>query len=105
VAGGARLSLAQRQKLALARAVLKRPEVLVAYDPIGPLDPGEQTAVLGALHDAFAARTNIWALSRGAWAQRFDHVLVMQRGRVVEQGDYAALNTDGSALQELTAAE
>jgi ABC-type transport system involved in cytochrome bd biosynthesis fused ATPase/permease subunit len=102
---GARLSLAQRQKLALARAVLKRPEVLVAYDPIGPLDPGEQTAVLDALLEAFAGRTIIWALSRGDWAQRFDHVLVMQRGRVVEQGDYAALNKDGSALQELTAAE
>ncbi len=102
---GARLSLAQRQKLALARAVLKNPEVLIAYDPIGPLDPNEQTAVLDALLEAFAGRTIIWALSRGDWAQRFDHVLVMQRGRVVAQGDYAALNKDGSALQELSAAE
>jgi putative ABC transport system ATP-binding protein len=103
--GGARLSLAQRQKLALARAVLKRPEVLIAYDPIGPLDPAEQTAVLDAVLEAFKDRTLIWALSRGDWAQRFDHVLVMQRGRVVEQGDYAALNKDGSALHELIAAE
>jgi putative ABC transport system ATP-binding protein len=103
--GGARLSLAQRQKLALARAILKRPEVLIAYDPIGPLDPAEQTAVLDAVLEAFSGRTVIWALSRGDWAQRFDHVLVMQRGRVVEQGDYAALNKDGSALHELVAAE
>jgi putative ABC transport system ATP-binding protein len=103
--GGARLSLAQRQKLALARAILKRPEVLIAYDPIGPLDPAEQTAVLDAVLEALRGRTVIWALSRGDWAQRFDHVLVMQRGRVVEQGDYAALNKDGSALHELVAAE
>ncbi len=103
--GGARLSLAQRQKLALARAVLKRPEVLIAYDPIGPLDPSEQTAVLDGLLEAFAGRTVIWALSRGDWAERFDHVLVMQRGRVVEQGNYAALNRDGSALHGLIAAE
>jgi ABC-type multidrug transport system fused ATPase/permease subunit len=103
--GGARLSLAQRQKLALARAILKRPEVLIAYDPIGPLDPAEQTVVLDAVLEASRGRTVIWALSRGDWAQRFDHVLVMQRGRVVEQGDYAALNKDGSALHELVAAE
>ncbi|HEX5079511.1 MAG TPA: ABC transporter ATP-binding protein, partial [Geminicoccaceae bacterium] len=103
--GGARLSLAQRQKLALARAVLKRPEVLIAYDPIGPLDPAEQSAVLDAVLETFRGRTVIWALSRGDWAQRFDHVLVMRRGRVVEQGDYAALNKDGSALHELVAAE
>jgi energy-coupling factor transporter ATP-binding protein EcfA2 len=102
---GARLSLAQRQKLALARAIVKRPEVLVAYDPIGPLDPSEQTAVLDAVLEALSGRTVIWALSRGDWAQRFDHVLVMQRGRVVEQGDYAELNKDGSALHELSAAE
>jgi ABC-type multidrug transport system fused ATPase/permease subunit len=102
---GARLSLAQRQKLALARALLKRPEVLIAYDPIGPLDPSEQTAVLDALLEAFAGRTIIWALSRGDWAQRFDHVLVMRRGQVVEQGDYAELNKDGSVLHELVAAE
>ena len=102
---GARLSLAQRQKLALARAVLKRPEVLIAYDPIGPLDPGEQTVVLDALLEAFTGRTVIWALSRGDWAQRFDHVLVMRRGQVVEQGDYAELNKDGSVLHELVAAE
>ena len=65
---GARLSLAQRQKLALARAMLKRPEVLIAYDPIGPLDPAEQTAVLDAVLEAFEGRTVIWALSRGDWA-------------------------------------
>jgi len=102
---GARLSLAQRQKLALARAVLKRPEVLIAYDPVGPLDPSEQTVVLDALLEAFAGRTIIWALSRGDWAQRFNHVLVMRRGQVVEQGDYAELNKDGSVLHELVAAE
>jgi putative ABC transport system ATP-binding protein len=102
---GARLSLAQRQKLALARAILKQPEILIAYDPVGPLDPNEQSAVLDAVLEAFAGRTVIWALSRGDWAERFDHVLVMQRGRVVEQGDWAELNKDGSALHELIAAE
>ena len=79
--------------------------MLIAYDPVGPLDPNEQSAVLDAVLEAFAGRTVIWALSRGDWAERFDHVLVMQRGRVVEQGDWAELNKDGSALHGLIAAE
>ena len=61
--------------------------------------------MLDALLEAFAGRTLIWALSRSDWAEQFDHVLVMQRGRVVEQGDYAELDRDGSALHELVAAE
>ena len=47
--GAARLSLPQRQKLALARAILKRSEILILYDPTGPLDPAEQVAILDNL--------------------------------------------------------
>jgi putative ABC transport system ATP-binding protein len=103
--GGARLSLPQRQKLALARALLKRPEILIAYDPVGPLDPGEQTAVLDGLIEASSGRTLIWALSRSDLAQKFDHVLVMRAGHVVEQGSFNELRRDGKALDELVAAE
>jgi putative ABC transport system ATP-binding protein len=103
--GGSRLSLAQRQKLALARAILKRPEVLIVYDPTGPLDPLEQSAILGVLIEEFKERTLIWALSRSDWAERFDHVLVMRQGRVVEQGEYRELARDGSAFSEMIAAE
>ena len=103
--GGARLSLPQRQKLAIARALLKRPEVLIMYDATGPLDPAEQAAVLDTLLDEFAGRTLIWALNRSDWARKFDHVLVMRKGRVVEQGRFAELARDGSTLQQLVAAE
>jgi putative ABC transport system ATP-binding protein len=103
--GGTRLSLPQRQKLAIARALLKRPEVLIMYDATGPLDPAEQLAILDRLLEHFGERTLIWALNRSDWARKFDHVLVMRRGQVVEQGRYAELDHDGSALQELVAAE
>ncbi len=103
--GGTRLSLPQRQKLAIARALLKRPEVLILYDATGPLDPGEQAAILDTLLDEFADRTLIWALNRSDWARKFDHVLVMRKGRVVEQGRFTELDRDGSLLQELVAAE
>ncbi len=103
--GGTRLSLPQRQKLAIARALLKRPEVLILYDATGPLDPADQLAILDTLLAEFAERTLIWALNRSDGARKFDHVLVMRKGRVVEQGRFAELDRDGSALQELVAAE
>ncbi len=103
--GGARLSLAQRQKLALARALLKRPDVLIAHDPTSPLDPSEQLAVIDSLVKAFDGRTLIWSLNRVDWAERFDHVLVMRQGQIVEQGSFDELNRDGSALHALVAAE
>ena len=103
--GGSRLSLAQRQKLALARALLKRPDILVAYDPTGPLDPNEQLAVIDNLVQEFEGRTLIWSLNRIDWAERFDHVIVMRQGRIVEQGSFGELNRDGSALHALVAAE
>jgi ABC-type multidrug transport system fused ATPase/permease subunit len=103
--GGGRLSLAQRQKLALARALLKRPEILILYDATASLDPAEQQAILDALLKEFAEASLIWAVSRSDWAERFDQVLIMRGGRVVEQGRFDELNRDGSALHELIAAE
>ena len=103
--GGGRLSLAQRQKLALARALLKRPEILILYDATASLDPAEQQAIFDTLLERFDEPTLIWAVSRSDWAEKFDHVLVMRGGRVVEQGRYDELNRDGSALHELIAAE
>jgi hypothetical protein len=70
-----------------------------------PLDPAEQLAILGRLLDGLEQPTLIWALNRSDWERKFDHVLVMRRGRVVEQGRFAELDHDGSALQELVAAE
>jgi putative ABC transport system ATP-binding protein len=103
--GGSRLSLGQRQKLALARALLKRPEILIVYDATGPLDPAEQVVILDNLLAEFAEGSLVWGLNQSDWAAKFDHVLVMKKGRVVEQGRYDELARDGSSLQQLVAAE
>ena len=102
--GGARLSLPQRQKLALARAVIKRPDILILFEATGPLDPGEQGEILTNLLGEFRERGVVWAIQRSDWAARFGHVLVMRHGRIVEEGRYADLDRDGSALRALIAA-
>ena len=96
---------AQRQKLGLARCILKRPEVLVVNEGITNLDGASQRRVMEAVLDEFKDRGVIWALHRSALASEFDQVLVMKSGKVVETGSYDELNQDGKQLKELIDSE
>jgi ABC-type multidrug transport system fused ATPase/permease subunit len=104
VAGG-RLSAIQRQKLGLARAVIKRPEVLLLDEATASMDGGMQNRVLERLRTAFEGRGLIWSLHRPGLARHFDEVFVFKNGRLAERGRFDDLQTDGSALRELTDAE
>jgi ABC-type cobalamin/Fe3+-siderophores transport system ATPase subunit len=103
--GGARLSGSQRQRLAIARAVLKRPDILILNEATAALDSSSQAKLLEGLLDEFDGRGMVWALHRANLARFFDRVLVMRGGKIVEQGTYDALNKDGSELSELLEAE
>jgi ABC-type multidrug transport system fused ATPase/permease subunit len=83
--GGGRLSAAQRQKLGLARAIIKRPDILVLDDATALVDSVEQPALRDALLEAWRGRTLIWALQNDDWLERFDRVLRLEAGRVVEE--------------------
>jgi ABC-type multidrug transport system fused ATPase/permease subunit len=102
---GARLTNQQRQKLGLARAVLKRPDLLILSEPTAVLDAPVQSRILKSLRDEFQGRGLIWALHRASLADGFDRVLVMAGGRLVEQGTYGELQKNGSQLAQLVAAE
>ena len=87
--GGKRLNPGQRQKLALARAILRRPKVLVASRALSSLDSQSQTSILDNLinracpsngEDGFGI---IWALADPRFANRFDRVLTMEHGALV----------------------
>jgi ABC-type multidrug transport system fused ATPase/permease subunit len=84
--GGGRLSLPQRQKLALARALLKRPDILILHDPLGPLDLQEQMAIRDTILAERAGRTVIWAVQHEEWAAAFEQVIELKGGRVVHCG-------------------
>ena len=101
---GSRLSSVQRQKLAIARAVLKRPDVLVVDRATAPLDAQSQTRILDNLLKEFESRALIWVVHRASLAERFRHTIVLEGGKVVEQGTFADLNRPGSAFHELARA-
>ena len=103
--GGSRLSEAQRQKLAIANAILKRPDILALYDATAVLDGVAETSILERLKAEFAQRSLIWSLHRPRLASAFDRVMVMEHGRLVDQGSPVELEKSGSPLAPLMAAE
>jgi putative ABC transport system ATP-binding protein len=103
--GGSRLSLAQRQKVAIARALLKRPDVLILNEATSALDGPAQVKLIQGLKEELAGRGLMWVLHRASLARQFQEVLVMEHGRVVEHGALAGLDKPGTRLTALMAAE
>ncbi|MDX1374640.1 MAG: ATP-binding cassette domain-containing protein, partial [Burkholderiales bacterium] len=99
--GGARLAGTDRQKVALARALLKRPTMLVLDHAAALLDPATQSRVLGRILAYRAAQGVFWALSRAEFADRFDQVLVLDRGKLAERGAFDSLKVGNGALHKL----
>jgi putative ABC transport system ATP-binding protein len=89
--GGARLASAERQKVAMMRALLKRPVLLVLDHAAAVVDPASQTRVVDGVLRERQGQAVVWALTRDEYAQRFSMVLVMERGRLVEKGAFAEL--------------
>ena len=101
---GSRLSAVQRQKLALARAVLKRPDMLVIDRATAALDASSQTRILDNLLKEFESRALIWVVHRASLAEHFGRIVVLEGGKVVEQGTFADLNRPGTVLHEMALA-
>ena len=83
--GASRLTAAQRQKLGLARAVLKRPDILVLEEATAVLDAAGQARVRANLFEEFRDRALIWMMHDVNLEEGFDHWLEMEDGKVVEQ--------------------
>jgi hypothetical protein len=101
--GGSRLSSGQRQKVALARALLKRPDLMIVDDATAALDGASQKRIMENVLGRNEPGGVIWVLHRAGAAAAFGLVLVLDKGRLVEQGRYAELAGNGGALAALLA--
>lgn len=103
---GSRLSAAQRQKLGVARAALKRPDLLVLAEATTALDAASDSRVVEGVLREFQGKGVYWALQKASTAKRFGRVAVMADGRVAEEGSFAELEKkEGTILAGLLKAE
>ena len=98
---GSRLSSGQRQKLAIVRSVLKRPDILFLAEATVALDTASQGLIMRNLLEEFADRGLVWVLHKPDLARDFDHVLVMRSGKIAEDGTFEDLNRDGTYFKQL----
>jgi ATP-binding cassette subfamily B protein len=91
----------QRQRLAIARALLRGPRLLALDEPVSALDPPTAEAVMATLRQAGDGRTVLLVTHRMSDAARADHVVVFEAGRVVEQGSPSQLLAAGGAWAAL----
>ncbi|MFQ5972467.1 MAG: ABC transporter transmembrane domain-containing protein [Alphaproteobacteria bacterium] len=99
--GGSRLSTVQRQKLAFARALLKRPDLLIVNEAASVLDNHSQKMLAEKVLRYRAEQGVIWILSSVELAELFAEVVVLKDGRLAGHGAFVDLNREGTALSDL----
>ena len=85
---GVTLSGGQKQRTALARAVIRNPSILIMDDAMSSVDTRTEEAILAGLGDVMAERTTIIIAHRISTVKDADHIIVMDEGRIVEEGTH-----------------
>src|SRR5437667_179349 len=83
---GGQLSVGQRQRIGIARAFLKNAPVLLLDEPTSALDPATEAAIMETIKELMRGRTTLIATHRLATIHDVDRIVVIERGRIVEQG-------------------
>ena len=98
---GYRLSGGEKQRVALARLMLKAPDIVVLDEATAHLDSESEAAVQRALRETLAGRTSLVIAHRLSTVREADELLVIDDGRIVERGTHASLLAENGLYAEL----
>ena len=99
--GGSRLSMAQKQKLGLVRCLIKAPDLLIVNEALSSLDTASERRLIGRVREEMKSRGIFWVLTRTQLAEKFDSVIVMERGKLVANQPYTELVSGNAGFQQL----
>ena len=98
---GNKLSGGQKQRVSIARAVLKNPPIMILDEATSALDTESEKMVQIALENMMQNRTSIVIAHRLSTIQKADHIVVMERGEIVEQGTHDELMVHNGTYKKL----
>jgi ATP-binding cassette, subfamily B, bacterial len=98
---GVKLSVGEKQRLSIARALLKNPPILVLDEATASVDNTTERLIQEALRKLLANRTSFVIAHRLSTVRHADQILVLERGRIVERGNHVALLASGGLYASL----
>ncbi len=98
---GGHLSVGQRQRIGIARAFLKNAPILLLDEPTSALDPTTESAIMETIKELMRGRTTLIVTHRIATIHNVDNIVVLEHGRVAEQGGGPALVARGGVYARL----
>jgi ATP-binding cassette subfamily B protein len=98
---GTQVSMGQRQRILLARAVYKKPSYLLLDEATSSLDANNERKIMDNLNSFFTGRTVVVIAHRLSTVQHADQIIVMENGKIMETGNHQTLTAEKGKYYEL----